>query len=189
MGFFNATIAAATAGRTVRASLLVFFDFVDEPTRLWMGQGTLVAGGQEWKGLGEWGSVDGLEQAIGTVAPQTTFKLSGVSPEIVTLARQSSDRVKGRNVNVYTQFFDEQWAPLDQPYVVWSGILDLMKYAATGPSERSVTVTAEGLWTARRRPVYSLYTDRDQKARFPGDRGLEEVPDLVTKSIIWPKYS
>lgn len=189
MGFFNETIAAVVAGRTVRATLLVFFDFVDEPLRLWMGQGTLVAGGQEWQGLGQWGSIDGLEQAIGTVAPQTSFTLSGVAPNIVTLARQSSDRVKGRDVNVYTQFLDEDWQTLDQPFVVWSGILDLMKYAATGVSERTVTCTAEGLWTARRRPVYSLYTDRDQNARYPSDRGMELVPDLVTKNVTWPRYS
>lgn len=189
MAFFNATLAAVAAGRTVRASLLVFFDFLEDPMRVWPGSGPLIAGGYEWSGLGEIGSIEGLEQAIGTVAPTTTFNLSGVSPEIVTLARQSSDRVKGRAAVVYIQFFDAEWQPLDQPYAVWTGVLDQMKYMASGPSQRTVTVSAEGLWTNRRRPKYGLYTDRDQKARFPGDRGLELVTTLASKAVFWPKYT
>jgi hypothetical protein len=188
MAFFNETIAAVAAARTVRAALLVFFDFEGDPKRVWAGPGIITAGGYTWDGLGEFGTIDGLEQAIGVVAPQTTFTLSGVSPDIVALARNQSDLVKGRDVTVYIQFFDENWQPLDEMYAVWSGILDQMKYSAIGPIQRTVTVTAEGLWTNRRRPVWGLYTDRDQNQRFPGDRGLEQVSDLVNKTIHWPEF-
>lgn len=188
MGFFTETIRAAASGRTVRAALLAHFDFLDEPTSVWRGYGTLVAGGRDWSGLGELGDIDGLEQAIGTVAPQSTFTLSGVDPSIVTLARQQSDRVKGRSVTAYVQFFDTNDQTLDEPFAVWSGILDQMKFTAMGVARRTITVTAEGLWTNRRRPPWGLYTDRDQNARYPGDRGLEQVPDLVSKSIRWPTF-
>lgn len=196
MSFFPDTIAAKLAGRTVAASLLCHMDFRITPRRWWMGFGDLEAGGETWQGMGELIQIDGLEQPIGTIAPKTTFTLSGVDSTIVTLARNASDRVKDRRCTVYVQFFDvtpddaavQPWAKLDDPFSIWSGVMDQMTYSAQGPSVRTVTLTAESLWTNRRRPAYGLYTDRDQNARFPGDRGLEQVSNLVSKTIRWPVF-
>lgn len=193
MGFFPQTIEAKLAGREVAASLLTFMDFRDTPRRWWMGSGDLVAGGQTWQGTGSMIQIDGLEQALGTNAPRTTFTLSGVDSTIVTLARQSSARVKDRPCQVFIQFFELSpggdqmpWAPLDAPYTIWSGFMDQMSYGAEGPSQRRVSLTAESIWTGRRRPAYGFYTDRDQNARFAGDRGLEQVVNLINKTIRWP---
>jgi len=195
MGFFPQTIAAKLAGREIGASLLCFMDFKDTPRRWWMGLGDLAAGGHIWQGTGSMIQIDGLEQALGTAAPKTTFTLSGVDATVVSLARQASARVKDRPCQVYIQFFEiapggnqMPWAPLDAPYAVWSGIMDQMSYAAEGPSQRRVTLTAESIWTGRRRPAYGFWTDRDQNARFPGDRGLEQVVNLVQKTIRWPVF-
>lgn len=196
MGFFPETIAAKLAGREVAASLLVYMGFKTTPRRWWTGFGDLVSGGHTWLGTGSMIQIDGLEQAVGTTAPRTTFTLSGIDADIVTLARQSSDRVKDRSCIIYIQFFEimptdgavQPWTPLDAPYAIWSGIMDQMTYAADGPAQRSVQLTAESIWTGRRKPAYGRYTDRDQNARFPGDRGLEQLPDLIQKQIRWPVY-
>jgi len=196
MGFFPQTIAAKLAGREVAASLLCFMDFKETPRRWWAGFGDLQAGGHTWQGTGELITIEGLEQATGTTAPRTTFTLSGIDATIVSLARNASDRVKDRACRVYIQFFEisptngavHPWSPLDMPYAVWSGLMDQMTYAAEGPAQRSVTLTAESIWTGRRKPAYGRYTDRDQNARFPGDRGLEQLPDLIQKTIRWPVY-
>ena len=196
MGFFPETIAAKLGGRTIGAALLCHMDFRLTLRRWWTGFGTLDVGGHEWLGTGEMIQIEGLEQAIGTTAPRTTFTLSGVDPEIVSLARNASDRVKDRQCVVYIQFFEitptsgdvQPWSPLDEPYAMASLIMDQMTYAAEGPAQRSITLTAESIWTGRRKPAYGRYTDRDQNARFPGDRGLEQLPDLVQKTIRWPVY-
>lgn len=185
---FSETVAAAMAGRKVLCAPLVFMDFVDAPRRWWPGFGDLVAGGQTWQGTGAMISMDGLEADYGTAANAMTFTLSGVDAEIVTLARNASDRVKGRRVYVYLQFFDEDWQTLDSPDVVKVGVMDQMRYIADGPSTRQVIVTAEGLWSGRNRPAYGLYTDRDQNARFAGDRGLEQIADLASKTVRWPVF-
>ena len=196
MGYFPQTITAKLAGRTVGAALLCFMDFRITPRRWWMGFGMLNAGGYEWQGLGQLIQIDGLDQPIGTNAPRTTFQLSGVDAEIVGLARNASDRVKDRRCTVYVQFFDitpddssvQPWSTLDQPFAIWSGKMDQMSYQAEGPSRRGITLTAESLWVNRRRPAHGLYTDRDQNGRFPGDRGLEQVSSLITKTIRWPVF-
>lgn len=196
MAFFSQTIEAYLQGRQVAASILVHMEFRDTPRRWWMGFGDLLAGGQTWQGTGEMIQIDGLEQPIGTTAPRTTFTLSGVDATIVNLARNASDRVKDRPCTVYLQFFEvapnngavQPWAPLDQPYVISSLTMDQLSYGAQGPSKRSVNLTAESIWTSRRKPAFGRLTDRDQQARFPGDRGLEQLPDLVQKTIRWPVF-
>lgn len=188
MTAFSATIDAQLAGRVVAVLPLVFMDFVDAPRRWTPGFGTLVTNdGNTWQGTGELISIEGLEEDRGTSANPMTFTLSGVDAEIVTLARNASDRVKGRRVYVYLQFFDrDSWTPLDNPFVQKIGTMDQMRYRADGPSSRQVIVTAEGLWTGRNRPPFGLYSDRDQQARFPGDLGMQQVPNLVSKSTRWP---
>ena len=192
MGYFSQTIAAKLAGREVGMALLTYADFREVPRRWWAGFGTLRAGGHDWIGTGQFISIEGLAQPVGTNAPKTTFTLSGVDATIVLMARQTSDRVKDRRIRVYVQFFEihgpEEWAPLDNPYAIWSGKMDQLSYAANGPDQRTVTLTAESLWVNRKRPPYGFWTDRDQNARYPGDRGLEQVVDLVAKTIRWPVY-
>lgn len=194
---FSETVAAYLAGRSISASFLVFMDFRDAPRRWWTGTGLLVAGGVEWLGMGQLISIDGLQSSIGMSAPETTFTLSGVDADIIAQAKAGSERVKDRRVRVYIQFFHVGqgvdadapiWGNLDAPTVVWSGKMDTIRFAADGPASRSITVTAESLWTNRNRPPYGLYTDRDQNARYPGDRGLEQVASLVSKTIRWPTY-
>ena len=193
MSFFNETVAAYLANRAISASLLVHMEFRDTPRRWWQGFGWLEADGQLWQGTGGLISVDGLEAPLDTVAAGTTFTLAGVEPDMVALAKSGSDRVSGRPVTVFVQFFhvndeNEVFQKLDNPFVIWSGEMDQISYTADGPQSRVITVSAEGIWVDRSRPAFGLYTDRDQRARFPGDRGLEQVADLVNKTIRWPDF-
>lgn len=194
---FSPEIAAVIASRVVSSAYLVQFDFRDLTKRVWLGFGPLRAGGQEWQGLGELISIEGLEQSTGTAAAATTFTLSGVDRDIVAMAAASSDRVKGRIVRVYLQFFEttesakrsatiQVGALLGSPTVVWSGWMDQITYAAEGTGLRTITLTAEGLLAERNRPPFGMYTPGDQAARFPGDKGLDHTPGLESYTVRWP---
>lgn len=191
---FSATVQAYLNGRTVGCALLVFMDFVDAPTRWWMGFGDLVTNDSNaWQGTGELITLEGLEEDRGTAANPITFTISAANAEMVAIVRNQDTRARGRRCVISLQFFDVApsggqmaWRPLDNPEVVKTARIDSLRYLADGPGSRTIVCTAEGLWTARRRPPFSLYTDRDQQSRFPGDRGLEQVPSLVNKSIYWP---
>ena len=191
MARFPEAIQAQLAKRTVAATFLVHMDFRGAPRRWWMGAGVLDAGGYEWVGMGSLIQIDGLDANSGMAAAATTFTLSGVDPEILALVRGASNRVKDRRVRVYIQFFTSEdsgqpaWTPLDQAISGWSGRMDQIKYSGQGATSRSVNLTAESLWTNRNRPPFGRYTDGDQKARSPNDRGLEEIAGLVNKTIRW----
>lgn len=188
MPFFSETAAAALAGRTVRVAQLVFLDFTSQPMRLWLGRGRLIAGGQEWSGLGELGSISGIEMPLGGTAPVTTLGLSGVDPDLVAKALDASAEVKGRAAIVSMQFFDEAWQVLDNPYAVMTGLMDRISVAAPDVATRTVEVTVEWLFTRRAIPPFGMLSDRDQKSLYPGDRGLEQVAAMQNKSTTWPSY-
>lgn len=183
------TIDAVLNKRTIRAALLATFEFATGTDRLWAGFGTKVMGdGYAYKGMGQFGSVDGLSSRNDLAAEVMTFKLSGVEPQFVTLAKQSSDDVKNRPCTVFIQFFDEAWRPLDQPIALRSAVMDQLQYEAVGVDQRNITLTAEGLFAARGQAPFAYYTDRDQNARFAGDRGLEGVASLQYRVVTWPDY-
>lgn len=185
----SATIAAAVAGQVVRAALLARFDFVSGTERVWAGEYTLTTSdGYEWKGMGKFGSVDGLSARTDLAADQLTFALSGVDADLVGIAKNSAAEVRGQPCYVYIQFFDESWAVLDAPFPIRYGIMDQMRYAATGPSTRKITLTAEGIFAARNSAPYAYYTDSDQKARHAGDTFLALITTLQAKQITWPDY-
>jgi hypothetical protein len=199
MSLFPDTIAADLAGKKVQACFLVKFDFTSGPMNLWIGgNGRLKTNdGAEWQGLGQLGSISGVEQAVNGDAPEMSFSLSGVDAAILRMTRDEYEaEVKGRMVYVLVQFFGvadpadpDNQRPLDLPYPIAAGrcLRPEFNLAREG-NENTITLKAESLFSLRSRPKYSMYTDADQKRRFPGDRGFEFVAGLVNKVVTWPDY-
>jgi hypothetical protein len=187
MPFFSATVEAALAGRTVRRVRLVRFDFASGVRFFAEGVGDLrTADGVVWSGAGELGSIGDIEGGRGGQAPSTEFKMSGVNPDLVAASLESSSESKGRDVSVFVQHFDDAWAFIGLPYETFGGTMDTLKISATGPTTRTVTLSAEGIFTARGFAPFSYFSDRDQKRLHPGDRGAEYVASMASKSIQWP---
>lgn len=186
--FLTEAQAAMTAGSRVACATLLKMEFTSSTQYLWDGIGYLQADGHSWLGFGKMGSISGLEQAVRGTAPQAAFRLSGVDPEFINYAANSETEVKGRPVTVFTQFLNADGphpTSLDSPVALWVGIMDIMKFSATGPRDRAISVTAESAFVDRIRSPYSYYTDVDQKARFHGDRGLEFAAALRAKTVNW----
>lgn len=184
MSYLPETKAALVRGDRVGQAILVELMIASGPQRYFNGVRRLRAGGREWLGLGDMLSISGLEQPAGGTAPPTTFTLSGVTPDMIAAARNGSVEVKNRPVTVYLQFVGEA-RPLDEPLALWAGIMDTLKFAGSGPSDRRIVLTAETLFVRRRRAPFGYYTDADQQARFPGDRGMEFTAALVNKTVPW----
>ena len=185
---FSQTVQEQLAGGDVRMQWLAHFDFADAPLRVWPGYGELVTGGFTWLGFGDFVSISEVSIPEGLVAAKTSFKLSGVSPEIAAKCAASDALVKGRAATLYLQFFTAAGAPLDDPYPVLLLTMDQLQLTASGPSDRTVTLNCETPFVTRVRPRFSYLTDADQKMRFPGDRGLEFIPSLTNKVVAWPVY-
>jgi hypothetical protein len=190
MSLFTDAINAKIAGRAIGGAPLVFFDFAGDPKRMWPGFGTLTVGWYDWDGSGDFGSIEGLALATTDAAQAVTFTLAGVTAEMQSLALGAESLVRGRSVTVYCQFFDVTgdvpMNPLGSMLAIWSGVMDVMTFKATGPSSRVITLTAEGENADRRRAPFGLMTDADQKARYADDTSMRFRPSMKFKTLRQP---
>ena len=191
MSLFDEAIDTYVKGQTVRFAFLLKLDFASDVLRLWTGLGTITAGGETWQGTGNMGSITGVEESSNSKAGAVELSLSGADADILAIFRDEYEaEAKGRRATIYMQFFrGADDIPLDAPAVIWQGVMSQPSISLSADGTRSVSVTAESLFSQRRRPKYGLLTDADQKSRFAGDRGLEFITALTNKEVTWPKFS
>lgn len=189
MSFFSDVQAAEAAGEVVQFGYLVEADFLSGVSRQWMGAGTLeTLDGKAWDGAGELLSIGDIKAVVSGASVGTSFGWTGITPEILRVARQAETEAKNRLIRVYCQFFTEAGAPLSPPAVIVTLRMDVPKYHLEGASNRSVSISAENLLSGRKRPAYGSLTDADQKARHPSDLGLELMGALIDKTVTWPDF-
>ena len=163
-------------------AVLVHMDFRDTPKRWWTGFGDLQVNGHLWQGLGDLIGISPISSSYQVSAKQVTFEVAA-TPEMLALALAAKDRVRDRSVTVYLQLFameDAEGAdrgqPIGSPMALYSGSMQRMPWKASGPTQRSISIECEGIFLRRNLPPRGRWTDSDQKARYPGDRGLERLP-------------
>lgn len=193
MGFFPGARAEALSGRAVRAAFLVKAEFASETMWLWNGNYPLTSGGATWVGLRNLGSVSGIEQAINGQAPQATFTISGVTSQAETESEADPTEYFNKPITLFFQFFDDNRQPLDAPYALWGGLMQVVQTSDSwddGQKAWSITmgVAAETLFIGRGRPPYSFYSDSDQRLRYPmrTDLGLTYMQQLQDEEIPVP---
>lgn len=193
MPFLTTSQIAALSGSTVRIATLVEMQFVSKTMRLWNGAGLATVAGFEWEGVGAMGSIDGLAQTREPVSSKVTLRLSGVSAEVLAIARNTTADVQGRPAYIWLQLFDGEWQPVGARIPVFWGVLqriNIMRSEASGHSggERVCELEVENPFAGRARPSAGRFTDADQQARHPGDRFFRFVPKQRSQVITWPDY-
>lgn len=184
------------SGRITQA-VLVHMDFKDTPKRWWTGFGDLQAGGHTWQGVGDLISISPISSAYQVSAEQVTFELAA-TPEMLALALAAKTRVRDRAVTIYLQLMATDGVtvaggdivsgqPVGSPMALYSGTMQRMPWAAEGPGKRTIRLECEGNFFRRNQPPRGRWTDADQKARYPGDRGFERLPLYAGGyEVLWP---
>lgn len=86
---------------------------------------------------------------------------------------------------MYLGFINEDFTTLiADPFLIFDGRMDTAEIADGGDTA-TITLTAESRLRDLERVRTRRYTDADQQSRFPGDKGLEYVPSLQDKQIVW----
>lgn len=182
----------------IAQAVLVHMDFQGAPKRWWTGFGDLEVAGQTWQGLGDLISISPISSTYQVSAEQVTFELAA-TPEMLGLALAAKTRVRERAVTIYLQLFaNARMAaftagggelmtgnPIGSPMALYSGLMMRMPWSARGSTERRIRLECEGLFFRRNAPPRGRWTDSDQKARYPGDRGLERLPLYVNYETGW----
>lgn len=185
---FPETIAVMRQGGSIKAALLIFMDFKDDPRRVWTGFGDLkTVDGAVWSGIGDVVSIEGGGAQSGAVAGNMTLTIPATD-EMVAKALASEAQVYGRRIYTAVQFFTEDWQPTDSFRVVFSGVMDRMNFNLSS-DRQTISLNAESPFVRRRTERLIVGSDRDRRARFPNDRMFEFVSTLVNKTVTWPRFT
>jgi hypothetical protein len=196
--FFSAEQIALLSASVVRCDFLVAFEFLSGTERAWNGTTPLLANdGNTYLPMHGFGAIDGLGLAgAGTVSESITISLDGLPGQALdwlTRALANTADVNQQMVTVSLQLFSEDWQPVGLPIPMFRGFMQPPKISRSTMTQdqgatQSISVTAENIFFGRARPPHGRNTDRDQQARYPGDKFFGFVNSLLFKTITYPDF-
>ena len=187
----TSAVQTASEQNRIRPVTIVFLDFPNEPVRVWSGLGSIEFEGNTYLGVGELGRISPLEETTTLKASRIDLELNGIPrydengvPMFALINETLSSHYQGREVRVWQAFLDEVGNIIPNPVLIWIGRMDVPEIASNAETI-VVRLTAEHELVDLDRPRVRRYTSQDQKADFPGDRGLEYVVALQERDIVW----
>jgi hypothetical protein len=141
--------------------------------------------GETFVGLGNLGSISGLDEGSELNPAEYEVTLSGIADEILQAA--SSMAYLNHPATVWMMLLDENHQTIGEPMIWSKGLTDGAQISYGKSSVVSIQVRNRLVdW---QRPRVERYTDGDQQAMHAGDKGLEFVADIASKEVEWPAGS
>ncbi|WP_412550530.1 hypothetical protein [Shimia sp. MIT910701] len=191
----HGAIMDALRKQVVELSVMMHFEFADEPLRLCNRTvGFTDLNGQLWqKGGGLVVGMPNLSGGQGQLAPLREYHL-GVFEALVERANWRAELVemisdkpnyRRRDYGLYGQLMTDG-APLGLP-IAWDvGVMDRMSARFT-PKASLVTLGCEGPMARKGVPAYGMQTYFDQIRRFPTDKGMQFTTENG-RLIVWTDW-
>lgn len=178
----SAAMIAALQNQVLRP--VIFFEgvFSSGTLRLWSGLGDRVWNGATWTGAGTLMGVSPAEETTAVVASGWTVQLSGVPPELVSLA--IADARQGLAGRLWVGLLDGAGAVIADPALASAGRLDVPEIADDAES-CVISISYESRLVDLFRAREWRLTDETQRLLYPGDRGLEYVAGMQNRPIMW----
>ena len=168
--------------QSVSPFLAIDLDFDGGNFLAWTGYGNLTFGGTTYVGAGDFLSVSPVKESSEVQANGIDITLSGVPSDLISSAL--SETYQGRSCKLHLGVLDSSNAVVSDPYVLFSGRMDLMSIDDSGETA-NINITVESRLIDLDRTRERRYTSEDQKIDFPNDKGLEFITDLQDKEIVW----
>lgn len=188
----DAAALAALQSRAVGEAWLVSLDFAQGMQRVTTWDVDLVTGGATWTALG---STLGISQIKGSedAGPDQVTLSMPLQVGMMSLVLGNVESYRGRRARVYLQVMDaETLQPIGSPLLMYVGEMQPVKIdrdgagAGGGPVTGRIEMqtTRAGMSNIRRQDGLRI-THEQQQSRYPGDLGLQYLPDLIKSDATW----
>lgn len=147
--------------------------------RAWSGIGPVTWNGQTWLGTGALGAIEGVQHTDDMREHEVTFMLSGVDPALLGLA---GDGVRNRDATVWARWMRDDGTFFDASMVLWAGLQDYADSEEDG-GEGRISILARSPLADWAVASNVAWTHEEQIAAYPGDTGLDRIPELVNKEF------
>ncbi len=142
---------------------------------------SLTYDGDVYSGVGDLGRINSISEGSAVEARGVELNLSGIPSALISTVL--TEHYQGRPCNIYFGLMTEAGALVADPILMFPGRMDTMDIELG--TTATITVTAESRLADLNRPRVRRYTHEDQIAFYPDDLGLEFVPQMVEKELIW----
>lgn len=181
MRTLTGAVAAAVAGSNVPLVVFVEMDFSSGFLRVTNAPYDIQWDSQTWVGVGQLGSIDALSETSGLEANGLSFQISGVAQ--ANIAAVLGTEYQGRSCKLWIAALDSNHQVLADPIGPFSYRMDTMDIELGQTA--TIRVNAESRIVDWETPVAGRYTNEEQQRLYPGDFGLEFVPQMAEKQIRW----
>lgn len=165
-------------GRDLSAIVLVRIAAPHGDFNVCSGTENIVHEGITYQATGTLGSIEALSEKHGTEISRLSLGLHGLPP--ASFAVFAADKLRGCPCKVLLHVSS---GGRTSAIPVFSGQVNQATFSPL-PS-MSVSITVGGRLALLRKALASRYTDADQQAHFPGDKGLAFVADLEHLTLTW----
>jgi hypothetical protein len=165
--------------------LFAELDFASGFVRCHSGLGTINWGGNDWLGVGTFGTVSQLDESAELAKKTTVYTLTGIPNSVISLSL--NDYYQGRSAKLYFGVIGDNGDLVSEPILIDQGLMDVAD--SLQGETCNVSITSENRFALWERPQVRRYTDEDQRARFPDDTGLRYIDQAASKEIYWGRKS
>lgn len=201
-----AAVEAALRRESVHIVLLAEFRFASGTFYTCNQNIPITTGGHTWQGYGDLVAVSAVSDSADTLAPLMEYTL-GIPWELLTPEDRATNGLgiipgligspseyRGRTAALWEQIVsddildaDGRGALIGVPTALHSGSMDSPRASFTAASA-NLTLSVEGAFIRAGAPVFGRMTHRDQLRRYPGDKGLRYVPEVVDTEVQWTSW-
>lgn len=181
------TIDAQLASGHAGLRYLVEMEFASATVRLNNWADTFTWGGHDWIGLNAVTSMSPVRQSERTEYPAIDLGLQIANDAVVAAALDSAADYRGRPITIYQAYLDDKLELVEEPEVVWSGVMDQVRINTGNGEDEEATIVMRCEPPGKdKRPVNTLRLNNAQhQKRWPGDTFLSRVEGLSGKPVPW----
>jgi len=183
-GLSTAVVNALKAD-VVRPITFAKLDFSSSTLYLHDSIGTFTWGGNDWLGVGDFGSVSSIEEGADIAPYSITLTLSGIDSTIADIGTAGTEDYFLRDVDIYLGLLDEDEALLEDPNKIWSGFMDVMTLTAGSQGNDLIQLTCESEMAKINRSRNLKYTHAEQQRANSSDLFFEYLHEIAGAKILW----
>ena len=177
IGASNVTEVTAAHLREV---VLVKMEF-DTPLYAHSSVGTITYDGNDYLGVGDFGSISEARESEVLGPNPLTLELSGLNSAVLSEALDSG--AYGDTVTVYIGYRQDDGTLVADPWIAWKGTFE---YATIKQgSESAVAIILKHDLAALSETSGRRFTDEDQQQEYSGDTGFAYVTEMVSVRLNW----
>lgn len=134
-----------------------------------------------FKGVGTLGTISDCEVASGTEAKTVSFELNGIPSSMMGLL--INENARNRTIKAMIAVCNSDGTLITELITFFQGSIDSMTVSADVSASASLSATSRLInW---KRAVNSRFTNEDQLAKYPNDKGFQFVSSLLETTLTW----